>query len=393
MDHPEAVAAILATTGYILYKRQRRIIGRRLKKPRIELTEEESPADTYPRTYRSFRSDESFFESTRMSLSTFDDLLNIVGPKLEKHSFRKPIDPEGRLYMTLLHLSTNTSPDSLATFFNVSISAVRAVITDTCSVLWETLSPEYVKMPSTAEEWTAIAEQYENLWNMPNCIGALDARIVQFVSGRSRFGSDVTTRDLVLICSCDANYVFTHVDLVDNEKEIFSQTSLRQVLNNEMQQLPASRSVAEKTPPLPYFMVGTTSFPLLKHLIRPYAGQMLDQRRAHFNSRCQTAHRTVENAFGILTSRWRILLSPMTKKPKNIVHIVRACVVLHNFLKLKDLLYCPRGYGDLIDEAGRIQDGHWRLETNGLQPATGQGESHSENTDFVYRDILARCFY
>jgi len=44
------------------------------------------------------------------------------------------------------------------------------------------------------------------------------------------------------------------------------------------------------------------------------------------------ARRIVENAFGILASRFRIFHTQINVEPENIVKIVMAAVVLHNFL-------------------------------------------------------------
>lgn len=48
-----------------------------------------------------FEDDEMFFGFTRMSISTFDKLLSLVGPSLIKYSLRKSISPSERLYVTL----------------------------------------------------------------------------------------------------------------------------------------------------------------------------------------------------------------------------------------------------------------------------------------------------
>ena len=46
------------------------------------------------------------------------------------------------------------------------------IIKEMCIVLWTVLQPDYVKMPSTKEEWESISKQFEALWNFSNCLGA-----------------------------------------------------------------------------------------------------------------------------------------------------------------------------------------------------------------------------
>lgn len=44
---------------------------------------------------------EEFFRFTRMSVSTFDELLDLIKPRLQKRSIRQSIAPDIRLYITL----------------------------------------------------------------------------------------------------------------------------------------------------------------------------------------------------------------------------------------------------------------------------------------------------
>lgn len=42
----------------------------------------------------------------------------------------------------------------------------------------------------------------------------------------------------------------------------------------------------------------------------------------------------IENTFGIMASRWRILRKPIIAHPNTVDSIVRATIVLHNFLRV-----------------------------------------------------------
>lgn len=90
----------------------------------------------------------------------------------------------------------------------------------------------------------------------------------------------------------------------------------------------------------------------------------------------------MENAFGILSSRWRIFRRPLAESPKNAELLVLAACVLHNYLTSKagqeDSFYCPHGYGDHVTPTGTVIDGAWRTEQedSGLTPL---GCTHARN--------------
>jgi hypothetical protein len=65
---------------------------------------------------------------------------------------------------------------SISYLFRVSLSGVSRIIRKTCAVIYEVLQPIYLKCPETEEEWLSISQEFENIWNMPHCIGAIDGK-------------------------------------------------------------------------------------------------------------------------------------------------------------------------------------------------------------------------
>lgn len=64
---------------------------------------------------------------------------------------------------------------------------------------------------------------------------------------------------------------------------------------------------------------------------------------------------------GILSQRWRLLFRPIVAEPDKAVKLVKAMCVLHNYLRaVKDMSYCPSGFGDITLPNGVIRDGFWR---------------------------------
>ena len=91
--------------------------------------------------------------------------------------------------------------------------------------------------------------------------------------------------------------------------------------------------------PVPYCFVADEAFPLRCDLMRPFprGTACLSQDELVFN-RLSRTRRIVENTFGILVQCWRSFSRKLKLLPENADSVVKACVVLHNFLRgTKDL--------------------------------------------------------
>ena len=64
---------------------------------------------------------------------------------------------------------------SLSYAFRVGGSTVSGIIRETCLALWDVLRPEFLPAP-TKEKFKQIADEFEDKWNMPHCIGGYDGK-------------------------------------------------------------------------------------------------------------------------------------------------------------------------------------------------------------------------
>jgi hypothetical protein len=153
-----------------------------------------------------------------MSPDRFDHLLSLVGPLIaKKHcKSRKPISPSEHLAVTLRYLATGDSQQSHTFYFRIGRSTVSNIVKETCNALWTALNQDYLKSPSTEEQWTNIADEFEREWNFPHCIGALDGKHISMECPRnagSAFFNYKNFHSIVLLATCDAKYCFTLIDI------------------------------------------------------------------------------------------------------------------------------------------------------------------------------------
>lgn len=199
---------------------------------------------------------------------------------------------------------------------------------------------------------------------------------------------------IVLLATCDARYRFTHIDLgaYGNQsdggekqlKTLFNMINNKTLLNLGIFQLskfgkrlltknlpiPPPTNLPNTQLKIPHFFVGDAAFPLGINIMRPYPGALLPNDKEIFNKRLSRARRTIENAFGILVSRWRVLLTTLHLFPENAEKVVLSCVTLHNFIMLNDTSsYTPNNYVDWEDSNGEFQNGLWRNDIGSNIPS------------------------
>lgn len=160
--------------------------------------------------------------------------------------------------------------------------------------------------------------------------------------------------------------------------------------------IPSESTLPNSERVFPYYFVGDSAFPLKTNIMRPFPGKLLSQKKEIFNYRLCRARRIIENTFGILVARWRILLTTINAFPENATHIVLATIVLHNYIKQNAIatdMYCPPKYMDWEDDDGNVHPGEWRNE---VPPSTSQrlrmGSNNATRDAFHLRDILADYF-
>lgn len=170
-------------------------------------------------------------------------------------------------------------------------------------------------------------------------MGALDGKHVVMIAppnSNSIFFNYKKSHSIVLMAICDADYKFIYVDVGCNGRRadggVFNSCSFANALNSGALNLPDPRSLPGSDVVLPYVIVADNAFAMRQNLMKPFPGSNLTPSQRVFNYRLSRARRVIENAFGIMSAKFRVMRSPITLDAAKTRQITLACCALHNML-------------------------------------------------------------
>lgn len=152
--------------------------------------------------------------------------------------------------------------------------------------------------------------------------------------------------NIVLLAIVDADFKFLYVDIGCNSRisngGVFKNSNIYRALEEKQLNIPTPTLLPGTQTLCPYVIVAycfcyrnKSRNPILK----------LRERRV-FNYRLSRARRIVENAFGILSNRFRVFMTPIGLLPEKVEVITMVCCTLHNFLRSRveaHSVYMPPG--------------------------------------------------
>lgn len=233
-----------------------------------------------------------------------------------------------------------------------------------------------METPSTIHDWIDVALNFYHKWQFPLCLGAIDGKHVTIrpptLSG-SHFYNYKSTFSIVLLAVVDADLNFLYVDVGTNGRisggGVFAKSDIKRALDNNLLSMPNSALLPNTNVCCPFVLVGDDAFPLPMRLMKPYPQRSLSKEKQIFNYRLSRARHRVENAFGILSSRFGIFQKPINTSIEDVKSKTMATCYLHNMLRKKTTKYVTQ---NLIDSECHIETvirlGEWRDRPSGFHP-------------------------
>ena len=176
---------------------------------------------------------------------------------------------------------------------------------------------------------------------------------------------------------------FTYINIgskgKNNDSYIFERSSLKNC--HETDKLFVESSLLISNVNVPVLLIGDSAFRLCQYMMKPYpfkVNQPPNEKK--FNYHLSKCRRVIENAFGQLKARFRKIGKGLEVAPRNCNVIIKACCLLHNFLKDEqdDVVY------SWLEEAEAL--------SRRIQPSSTTTTGNNNVDGKTIRDAIAASF-
>lgn len=82
---------------------------------------------------------------------------------------------------------------SLSYAYRVGHNTISKIICETCEAIWDVLKDIVFLHPENPQNWQKVANDFDLMWNYPNCIGCVDGKHVNLQVYRKMFSYYATS--------------------------------------------------------------------------------------------------------------------------------------------------------------------------------------------------------
>ena len=317
-----------------------------------------------------------YLQHFRMSKDTFWYLSHRFAAYFEKQNtqLRRALPPPKRLAVVLHWLAQASSFSELAALYGIGKSTVVALVHQGIAILRERLFHDAIKFP-TGPELEQVIVDFESLCGLPCCGSALDGTFMP-IKKPSEFGDTYYCYkhfNAIIVLGCvDARGIFTYVNAgrpgsVGDSYTYIHSLLYQKIANGEW--LYRSPMTIEGVSVKP-FLVADSAFPLDSTSMKCFPDSANVPQKRSFNYSLIRTRRVVEQAFGRLKGRWKIMDSNCKlNDPVFVRQVAMVCCALHNVCERHQ---CPFEPGWLPDENAYTASIPTHLQANVvIGPAAG----------------------
>ena len=159
-----------------------------------------------------------FTNYMRMTPEFFEMMKTRLEPRLARQAtnYRAPISVGEKLALTIRYLATGESYTSLSCQFRVGRSTISKFLPEVCRAIQDEFTREYLKCPTTPDEWKELEREFRIRWNVPHALGALDGKHVALKKPKNSgalYHNYKGFFSIVMLALVDGQYKFRWVDI------------------------------------------------------------------------------------------------------------------------------------------------------------------------------------
>lgn len=324
------------------------------------------------------QSDADFKRNFRVTRETFQFfVVELKGIEKKVTRWREPVSLPKRIAIALYVLGSSSEMRTIMNLFGVGESTVRLILVEFCEEVKQKLLSRFIDAyPPTQEKINEIVSGFQENWGFPQTYGCVDGCHIE-ISPPAVDAIDYRNYkgfySLNVLAACDYRYRITYVNVGApgkvNDSSIFEQSQLkRQHVDHK---LFYDNSVRIDSVKVPVLLLGDGAFRLSQFMMKPFPFTVeMSEAQKRYNYLLSRTRRVIENVFGHLVARWRILSKALEFDIDNTKNIIICCCVLHNICNTMDddpwkswisdfEAAPPRSMGVRTEEDAHIEHGVW----------------------------------
>ncbi|KAH8264529.1 hypothetical protein KR038_009608 [Drosophila bunnanda] len=268
-----------------------------------------------------------------MSFDSFQSLFYMVEPYLMPKKCSRSGDfirAEQKFAAVLEYFALGELQQDVSFSYRISKQHFGSLVPAVCEAIVHELDWEIPQWEKYSVLGSALDS--ENIWNLPNCVGAIGGRLMEVKPPLQR---NKNMDSMPIFAVCDPSLRFTYVDVGDigsaDDPDLFAKSNLGKAILSDSLYFPEDSSV-NGSPMTHYVVSDDNAFPLVKRIMKPYISNTITRDELYFNDRIHQASRCIDKAFGLLSAKWTVMQREVRCRPDRAKGIATACCLLHNYL-------------------------------------------------------------
>ena len=144
-----------------------------------------------------------------------------------------------KLAVTLRYLETGDSYLTLQYDFRIAKNTIALFIPQVCDAIIDEYMEEAIHCPTTPEEWLEKARAFEETWNVPHALGAMDGKHIDMrcpYNSGTEFYNYKGFYSILLFALVDADYQYLWIDVGTNgccsDAQLFNRSDLKACIDD-----------------------------------------------------------------------------------------------------------------------------------------------------------------